>query len=73
MKILTRKSQDQILKLVAACSIIADHAIDANEMPEDYEKMIENLSDISYESGGIKGMEKVQLAVQEYYKELENE
>lgn len=69
MKILTRKSQDQILKLVTACSIIANHAIDSVKMTEDYEKMIENLCDISFEAGGIKGMEKVQRTVEKYFKD----
>ena len=55
-RVLTKKKQDEILKRVTACQIIADNHIEDFEA---LEKITENLADITIDVGGPKGVDKV--------------
>ena len=63
MKILSRKQQDDILKRVAACQIICINCI---ENIEAFDKMTENLANISIAIGGESGINKVLNTVHKY-------
>lgn len=63
MKLLTKKEQEEILKRIAACQIIANEYISDVEA---YDKMTENLVDIAISVGGCEGVEKVQNTVRKY-------
>lgn len=63
MKILSRKQQDDILKRVAACQIICINRI---ENIEAFDKMTENLANISITIGGESGINKVLNTVHKY-------
>ena len=63
MKILSKKQQDEILKRIAACEIICINCV---ENIEAFDKMIENLEDISFTVGGESGADKVMNTVHKY-------
>ena len=65
MKILTKKTQDMILKQLAACQIIADHYI---EDIEAYTCMTENLASIIFDIGGPEACVKVNYTCRKYDK-----
>ena len=60
MKILTRKQQDEILKLLAANRVIMHHS--TIEL-DHYTTLLENSSEIANLVGGVQGMVKVQNTV----------
>ena len=64
MKILTRKKQNEILKLLAANEIIAINSLNT----EDFESFIDNSANAVYAIGGIKGMQKVRNTVENWIK-----
>ena len=68
MKILSRKEQDEILKLIAACQIICNNYIGINTRDEIEAgaKMTENLADISVTVGGSAGADNVMNTVHKY-------
>lgn len=68
MKILTRKQQDEILKMLCANHIIANHSM--MEI-ESYCQFIENTADLAYLVGGMKGMLKVKNTVGKWHKDGE--
>ena len=56
MKVLTKKSQDEILKRIADCQIICEtYSLDF----KDYDKITQNFAHIVYEIGGADGITKV--------------
>lgn len=63
MKILSRKEQEEILKRISACQIICNNYIVDTEA---FDKMTENLADISVTIGGCSGALKVQNTVRKY-------
>lgn len=66
MKILTKKKCDEILKRIVANEIIA---IECDESDvEAQTKAIENRAEIAFIIGGIKGMDKVQNTIRNYWK-----
>lgn len=69
MKILTRKKQDDLLKVVTACQIIADHYIDDTEA---YILITENLATLSSLIGGYDGVLKVNATARRYDKGSDN-
>ena len=69
MKILTRKQQDEILKMLTANHIIADNYMSI----EGYGHTLENIFDIAYLVDGAKGMLKVRNTVERWDKEGEEE
>lgn len=77
MKILTRKKQDDVLKRLVAIEVIFRHFWTQLDMKEDnvecMQKYVENLTEISYEVGGIKGMAKVYNTIERLFKEDTNE
>ena len=68
MKILTSEEQDQILKLVTACQIIAEQKMTKEDINA-FTKMTQNLCEISIIVGGQKGAKKVLNSIHEYYDE----
>lgn len=68
MKILSRKEQDEILKLIAACQIICNNyiGIKTKDEIEAGTKMTENLADIAVTIGGEYGADKVMNTVHKY-------
>ena len=69
MKILTRKKQNEILKLLAANEIIAINSLNT----EDFESFIDNSANAVYAISGIKGMQKVRNTVENWIKVGEQE
>lgn len=69
MKILTRKKQDEILKRMVANEIIAVSCL----KPESFEKFIDNSTNIVYDIGGIKGLNKVSNTITKWIEEREVE
>lgn len=69
MKILTRKKQNEILKLLTANEIIAINGLN----PEDFEIFVDNSANTVYAIGGIKGMQKVRNTVENWIKAGEQE
>lgn len=67
MKILTRKQQDEILKRLAANHIMADKYMSI----EGYGNTLENIINIAYLVGGMKGMLKVQNTAERWHKDGE--
>lgn len=65
MKILTKKKQDEILKMLSANHIIVNHS---TMDTEHYCKFIENTADLAFLVGGIEGMLKVQNTVKNWHK-----
>lgn len=70
MKILTRKQQDEILKMLSANLIIA---LQAEMSPEFIDKTISNIYDTAYTAAGIEGAEKVHNTVENWYRRRKNE
>ena len=62
MKILTKKKQNEILKMLAANHIIADKYMDV----EGYGHTLGNICDIAYLVGGEEGMLKMQMTVRNW-------
>lgn len=69
MKILTKKQQDEILKMLTANHIIADKYMAI----EGYGHTLENICDIAYLVGGEEGMLKMQMTVRNWTKGGEEE
>lgn len=69
MKILTRKKQNEILKLLAANEIIAINSLNT----EDFESFIDNSAKAVCAIGGIKGMQKVRNTIENWIKVGEQE
>ena len=69
MKILTRKKQNEILKLLAANEIIAINSLNT----EDFEIFVDNSANTVYAIGGINGMQKVRNTVENWLKAGEQE
>lgn len=69
MKILTKKKKDEILKVLTACQIIADHYI---EDIEAYTCMTENLASVIFNIGGPKACMKANNTCRKYYKRGED-
>lgn len=69
MKILTRKKQNEILKLLAANEIIAINSLNT----EDFEIFVDNSANTVYAIGGINGMQKVRNTVENWLKAGEGE
>lgn len=69
MKILTRKQQDEILKLLAENHIIAD----AYMLTEGYGDTLGNICEIAYFVDGMEGMLAVRKMVERRYKDGEEE
>lgn len=67
MKILTRKQQDEILKLLSANHIIADNYMDI----VGYGQTLMNISDIAFLIDGISGVRKVGNTVERWIKDGE--
>lgn len=65
MKLLTQKKQDDLLKVVSACQIIANHYIDDTEA---YILISKNLATLSSLIGGYDGVLKVYATARSYYK-----
>ncbi len=63
MKILSKKEQNEILKRIAACQVITNKYV---EDIEAFDKMTENLADITISIGGCEGADKVQNTVRKY-------
>ena len=63
MKILTRKKQDEILKILTANRIIMCKTYIE---PISYGCLIENIVDAAYLVGGMAGVEKVQASFEKY-------
>lgn len=63
MKILTNKKEDELLKRIAACQIIATNYITDIEA---LERITENLSDMAIEIGGAYGVSRVVNTVRLY-------
>ena len=70
MKILTRKQQDEILKMLSANLIVA---LQTEMSPEFIDKTISNIYDIAYTAAGIEGTEKVHNTVEDWYRRRKNE
>lgn len=68
MKILSRKEQDEILKIIAACQIICDNyiGIKTKDEIEAGTKMTENLADIAVTIAGSAGADKAMNTVHKY-------
>ena len=63
MIFLTKKKQRELLKILAACQIIANHA----PMPADYYiSLTDNLCKLTSEIGGADGLQQVHMAVKKY-------
>lgn len=67
-RILFKKKQDEILKRVTACQIIA---IEHISNPEAYEQITENLADIAIGIGGAEGGNRVLSTIHKYMKTSE--
>lgn len=67
MKILTRRQQDEILKMLTANHIIADKYMST----EGYGQTLMNISDIAFLVGGISGIQKVTNSVEKWHKDGE--
>lgn len=65
MKLLPKRECDEILKRIAACQIIANEYISDIEA---FDKITENLADITLSVGGCKGADKVQNTYRKYSK-----
>ena len=64
MKILTNKKEDELLKRIAACQIIAANYIADIEA---LEQITENLSDMAIKIGGAYGISRVVKIVNLYH------
>ena len=70
MKTLTRKQQDEILKMLSANLIIAFQT----EMSQEFtDKTVSNIYDIAYTVAGIDGAEKVHNTAEKWYRGRKNE
>ena len=67
MRILTKKKQDEILKLLAANEIIATKGLKAEYL----DSFCDNSINAVYAIGGIKGLQKVINTLENYLKEGE--
>ena len=70
MKILTRKQQDEILKMLSANLIIA---FETKMSPEFIDKTISNIFDIAYTVAGMDGDEKVHNTAEKWRRGRKNE
>lgn len=64
MKILTRKQQDEILKILVANHIIADEYMNV----DGYGQTLMNISDIAFLVDGLSGMRKVWDTAERWHK-----
>lgn len=69
MKILTKKKQDKILKLLAANEIIAIKGLG----PKYFDCFGDNSMNVIYAIGGIKGLQKVINTIENRVKECEQD
>ena len=67
MKILTRKQQNEILKILAANHIIADEYMPA----EGYGETLGNIYEAAYLIDGVEGMVAVQNTAERWHKDGE--
>lgn len=67
MKLLSKKECDEVLKRVTACQIIANEYVKDIEA---FDKIAENLADISISIGDCMGASKVQNTVRKYNNKL---
>lgn len=74
MKILTKKKQEKIYKLVSACLFLTRYAVEGEKDNKKYENaLIDELIEISYEVGGIKGITGTREIVQAAICKMKNE
>ena len=66
MRILTKKKQDEILKLLAANEIIAINGL----KPEYFDSFGDNSINVVYAIGGIKGLQKVKNTLKNYLRQV---
>lgn len=67
MRILTRKEQDELLKLVSACQIVLihEHGMDM----ENFDSITSNLANISYIVDKKNGLSKIKNTVNNHVKD----
>lgn len=68
--ILSKKKRDDALKRITAVSIIVTESI---KEPDSFYMAIDNLTEIAFDVGGIKGLTKVKNTIQRYGKDESND
>ncbi len=66
MRILTKKKQDEILKLLAANEIIAINGLKT----EYHDSFCDNSINAVYAIGGIKGLQKIRNTLENYLRQV---